>query len=208
MPTWTAVAGFAVASLAIAAAPGPSWAYVISTTVRAGFRGSLFAIAGNGLGILIHVVAAALGLSVLVAVSPVAFNVVKWLGAFYLIYLGLRTLALGKRPLSESDHATDVRISQVFREGVLVNVLNPKVLILMLALLPQFVDPLGPSGRLQTLLVGSIHAIIASGVLLTVAGVTARARVIFGADSRATRWLRYASGAVLIALGAELGIVS
>jgi len=129
---------FCLAALALLAIPGPAVLYIVAQSAEQGPRVGLASVAGVHLGTLVHVAAAAVGLSALILASEVAFNVVKYAGAAYLVVLGIRQLlerdrdaivALGPEPLR-----------QAFLRGAVVNVLNPKTALFFLAFLPQFVD--------------------------------------------------------------------
>ena len=167
MATTSAILGFATASLAIALSPGPSWIYVISTTAGEGRRAGWLAVAGNGTGILCHVLAASLGITALLEVSSVGYQFLRFAGAFYLIYLGVRMLFAKPKATATAASTAPRSRAAIFRAGLLVNVLNPKMALLMLALLPQFIDPARGSTVLQTLAIGGMHVAIASAVLST-----------------------------------------
>ena len=201
----TAILGFAAASFAIAVSPGPSWAYVISTTVKYDRRIGLIAVLGNGTGIVCHVLAATSGLSVLLTYSTSVYTVAKWLGALYLIYLGVRMMMpqpVEKRRTEPHSAVSDEQVFRVtFREGVLVNLLNPKVALLMLALLPQFVDATAGRVGLQTLLIGSIHVVIASLVLGTLVYIVGAGTDFVTPSPRFRRITRFVAGSILFAFG-------
>src|SRR5215212_150697 len=131
---------FVVAALVLLLVPGPAVLYVVARSVDQGRPAGLASVLGVGVGSLVHIAFAAVGLSALLASSAAAFSVVKWLGAGYLIWLGLqRLLALDDE---EGPVAVEPeRLSRIFLQGVVVNVLNPKTALFFLAFLPQFVDP-------------------------------------------------------------------
>lgn len=200
------IAAFSLASFAVALSPGPSWFYVITTTLEHGRRGGLIAVAGNGTGIACHVTAAALGLSTILSWSVTAYFALKWLGACYLIYLGVRLLlSRGKNRLDSAVSAPQTGLS-IFRQGLLVNLLNPKVAILMLALLPQFIDPLEGNTLLATAGIGAIHVLIASLVLSSIVLAVERGSARLDRSESAGRMVRWVSGAVLIAFGVRLAM--
>jgi homoserine/homoserine lactone efflux protein len=160
-----ALTAFALASFAVAVSPGPSWVFVISTALRSGTPTGLVAVAGNAAGIICHAGIAALGLSTLLIGSQWPLHVLQWLGAGYLIYLGARICL--RQPQTPAADVAESRVQKrgPFVDGLLVNLLNPKVPALMLAMLPQVVDPATPHAGLQMFLVGVLHALIASSVL-------------------------------------------
>jgi threonine/homoserine/homoserine lactone efflux protein len=158
MPSPSTIAAFAAASFILLIIPGPAVLYIVNRSVSDGREAGLAAVAGLTLGNLVHALAAAVGLSAVLATSATAFNTVKWLGAAYLIYVGVRTLM---QPPTEID-PTQPGVSPVksFRQGVVVNVLNPKVALFFLSFLPQFIKPeLGRPG-LQALVLGLVFVLI------------------------------------------------
>ena len=162
--------GFTAASMAIALSPGPSWFYVMAATLADGKRGGTWAIAGNAAGILAHVVAVATGIAALLTIYPVAFAALKWGGVAFLFWLGIKTLRQGTS--GAAVEAANPRSSlQIFRDGVVMAILNPKIAILMLALLPQFIV-LERAALPQIGALGSVHILVASVTLFFVATFT------------------------------------
>lgn len=198
--------GFATVSLALALAPGPSWIYVLSTTFSGARRAGLIAVLGNATGIVCHVVAVAAGLSAVLTYSTAVYSTVRWLGALYLVYLGVQTLRQGVDLPAGPREDTPRSPLRIYSHGVLVNLLNPKVALVMLALLPQFADPAAGRVPLQILAIGMTHALIASLVLIALTllagGLSRRLR----AAPRAARGFRLAAGSTLIAAGLRLAI--
>src|SRR5919112_3699123 len=158
MPAPETLAVFALASLALIAFPGPSVFYILARSFAGGRRAGLVSMLGVETGGLIHVAGATLGLSALLASSAVAFGVVKYAGAAYLVWLGISRLRAKEPP--ELPPMPDGR---VFRQGVLVNVLNPKTALFFLAFLPQFVDPGAGPVAPQMLVLGTL--LVAIGTL-------------------------------------------
>ena len=176
MLTWDVIWKFGAVSLAIVVSPGASWAYVIESAARGGMKNGLRAVAGNGTGILIHATVAAAGLMTLLRwSSETVLLSLRWGGAAYLCYLSLRTFAQVFHSTDTPPAETAVSLSRTFRNGVLVNVLNPKVMLLMVALLPQFLRPEQGSIGLQIFQLGLIHAVIASTLLSGLALLTCAA---------------------------------
>jgi threonine/homoserine/homoserine lactone efflux protein len=197
MPAPETLAVFALASLALIAFPGPSVFYILARSFAGGRRAGLVSMLGVETGGLVHVAAATLGLSALLASSAVAFGVVKYAGAAYLIWLGISRLRTKEAP--ELPPMPD---GQVFRQGVLVNVLNPKTALFFLAFLPQFVDPEAGAASLQAAILGLLFvaiAFVSDGIYALVGGSVAE-RIRRSPAVR--RRLDRASGAVLIGLGA------
>lgn len=158
MPSASIIAAFALASVAIMLIPGPAVLYVLNRSVSDGRRVGLAAVAGIELGSLVHVVAATVGLSAVLATSATAFNAVKWLGVAYLAFVGIRTLT---RPAPALDaDSSGVSARRAFAQGVLVNVLNPKVALFFLSFLPQFIRPANGHAGLQALVLGLVFVLV------------------------------------------------
>jgi threonine/homoserine/homoserine lactone efflux protein len=180
--------------------PGPAVSYVVSRSIGHGRAAGLVSVMGIVVGTLFHVVAAALGLSALLASSALAFQFVKYLGAAYLIYLGVKTLRRDDAQLLQAANG-DGRLARVFGQGVLVNLLNPKTALFFLAFLPQFVDPTRGHVTLQILQLGVLFALMgwcSDSVWAVVAGTVAER---IRGSVRLRRAQRNISGGALIALG-------
>jgi threonine/homoserine/homoserine lactone efflux protein len=196
---------FLFATLALNLTPGPDMLYVTARSLGQGRRAGAVSALGVGGGIVVHTLAVALGLAALLASVPLAYEVVRYAGAAYLLYLGLHTLF--KRETIESPVALKRdSLWQIFRQGVITNVLNPKVALFFLAFLPQFVDPeRGPAG-LQVLVLGMIFNI--SGTLFNIA--VALLVGLFGDHLRRRPALasmqRVITGGIFIALALRLAI--
>jgi threonine/homoserine/homoserine lactone efflux protein len=139
MPEKAAFLTFLIAAFALNIAPGPDMLYVIGRSVGQGRKAGIVSSLGVFVGCWIHILAAAFGIAALLRSSPVAFNVVRYAGAAYLIYLGIRTLAQKTNLVSQQLKAES--LTSIFRQGAITNVLNPKVAMFFLAFLPQFIDP-------------------------------------------------------------------
>ncbi|GAA0396712.1 RhtB family transporter [Acrocarpospora corrugata] len=200
MPDITALAVFAVATLALLVVPGPAVVYIVTRSVAQGRGAGLVSVLGVHAGSVVHVVAAALGLSALLATSATAFLVVKYLGAAYLVWLGVRKLM--SRSGAEVVEAGKVSTSRLFGEGFVVNVLNPKTAIFFLAFLPQFADPAAGAIAPQIVLLGAIWIVLgmASDGTYALAAAALAGRVRQSATAR--RRLDVASGVIYIGLGA------
>ena len=197
---------FLVAALVLAITPGPGIAYVVARTAAGGRAEGLASCLGTGLGGLLHVAAAAVGLSVLVAQSAVAFTVVKFVGAAYLVYLGVRLLMRRPAADAEAGALAPVRAEGARRalvEGIVVEALNVKTALFFLAFLPQFVNaaqPLVP----QLVLLGCIC--VALNTLVDVVAVLAAQRLLASGPARAARerLMTRLSGLTMIGLGVFL----
>jgi len=201
MPDPSRLALFAGAALALLVVPGPAVLYIVTQSIDQGRRAGLASTAGIFTGTLVHVAAATVGLSALLASSALAFDVVKYLGAAYLILVGLRRLA-GVERAAEPLGARPRTHGRLYRQGIVVNVLNPKTALFFLAFLPQFVDPSRGPAWLQILLLGLLFAclgFVSDSTWALVAGTLGdRMR-------RSTRYLRvqrFVSGSVFVGLGA------
>jgi threonine/homoserine/homoserine lactone efflux protein len=180
--------------------PGPAVMYVFSRSIGQGRTAGLFSAAGITVGTLFHVAAATLGLSALLVYSALAFQCVKYLGAAYLVYLGIRTLRSGELEFLNGE-GSDTRLTRVFGQGVLVNLLNPKTALFFLAFLPQFVDSSRGHAALQIFQLGVLFALMGwfSDSLYAMAAGSVANHFRRSARLRCAR--RRASGGALIALG-------
>ena len=200
VPDSHALALFAAAALALLLVPGPAVLYIVSQSAEHGRLAGIVSVAGVHLGTLVHVAAATVGLSALIVSSAIAFSVVKYAGAAYLVYLGIRRL-LTREP-AELLPARDEPLSGLFVQGAVVNVLNPKTALFFLAFLPQFVDP-GRTVWTQVLVLGVTFVVLgflSDGLYALVAGSLAR-----WLKAR-RRVLRYASGSVFVGLGVSAAL--
>jgi len=163
---------FAAAVLLLALTPGPVWIYLISRTLTQGRRAGYFSLIGVMAGVVVHLLAAAIGLSALLLALPAAFDGIKLAGAAYLLWLAWNTLRGGgfsfvPQPLDPVPDAV------LFRQSLTASVINPKVAVFYLSLFPQFVDPAGGMVLLQSLALGVVHISVSTlvdGTLVTVAG--------------------------------------
>ena len=195
---------FVIAAVVLAVTPGPGIAYVVARTVAGGRSEGLASCFGTGIGGMLHVLAAALGLSLIVAQSAVAFNLVKFLGAAYLVYLGIRLLLRKDQALTVEPVASQGARRALF-EGILVEALNVKTALFFLAFLPQFVSPSEPLVP-QLVLLGSIC--VALNTLVDVIAVFAADRLLQSGAARAARarLLTRVSGVTMLGLGAYLAL--
>jgi threonine/homoserine/homoserine lactone efflux protein len=208
MPDASTFALFIVAALVLLVVPGPSVLYIVARSIEGGRTAGLVSVLGVQTGAMVHIAFAAVGLSAILASSAVAFSVIKWLGAVYLVWLGLRRIF--GRDEEEGDVAVEpAPPSRVFSQGVIVNILNPKTALFFLAFLPQFVDPARGPAWAQILLLGATFVILAlcsDGLYALLSGTAGGwlRRRMKGATFR--RGQRYVSGCILIALGAVAAV--
>ncbi|HEY7653611.1 MAG TPA: LysE family translocator [Methylomirabilota bacterium] len=200
LPEWSSLGLFVIAALALLLTPGPAVLYIVTRSIDQGRRAGLVSVAGVHVGTLAHIFAAAAGLSALLAASATAFSVVKYLGAAYLIYIGVRRL-LDRASITMGAAPRPKRLRRTFLDGVIVNVLNPKTALFFLAFLPQFV----------TVSRGHVGAqILGLGVVFVLLGAITDSAYALTAGS-AARWLRgsprflaserWISGSLYIGLG-------
>jgi threonine/homoserine/homoserine lactone efflux protein len=207
MPTVGTLVVFAAAALALVVIPGPNHLFIATRSLAQGPRAGLASGLGVELGTLVHTVAAAIGLSALIASSALAFDVVRYAGAAYLVVLGLRALR-DRRGLDLLDAADEARapLRRTVAEGALVNILNPKVALFFLAFLPQFVDPARGSTATQLLALGAVLSLIGmtANVVWAFAAGALRARLTAHEAFRTRQ--RYVTGGVYLALGAAAAV--
>jgi len=157
MPDLNSLISLAIASLALLVIPGPAVLYIINRSVSDGRSIGFAGVLGIELGTFMHVLAATAGLSAILAASPSAFNAVKYSGAVYLVFIGLRTLI--RRPAIIDASVSSMTKTQAFRQGFIINTLNPKIALFFLSFLPQFIDQNKSSNALQALTLGTVFVI-------------------------------------------------
>jgi threonine/homoserine/homoserine lactone efflux protein len=199
IPDAASLAVFVAAALALLLVPGPAVLYIVARSIEQGRSAGLVSVLGVHLGSLVHIAAAAVGLSSLLVSSALAFHVVKYLGAAYLVYLGIRALVTRVEP-----GEVEVRPAppgKLLRQGAVVNVLNPKTALFFLAFLPQFVDPDAGYVAVQIVVFGLVFVglgLVTDGLYALLAGTAGR----WLRSSRAFLAVRrYGSGTVFIGLG-------
>jgi threonine/homoserine/homoserine lactone efflux protein len=202
---------FASAALLVNLTPGPDMLFVIGTSAARGRRDGVFAALGVGLGCMLHIALAALGLSALLAASATAFTIVKWVGAAYLVWTGIAMLrAAGPRAMDASAAVPSTSM-KVFWQGAATNALNPKVALFFLAFLPQFIAPGNDGQALAFVVLGLLFnaggAVVNIGVALLAGAARERWAGSAGAG-RVGAWLQRAAGALFVALGVKLAFSS
>ena len=201
MPEASTLALFSIAALALIVVPGPAVLYIVAQSLDRGRVAGLVSALGVAAGGLVHVTAAAIGLSSLLVSSATAFAVVKYAGAAYLIGMGLHTLLVRRDEPLPGAPSSERRLRRRFWQGMVVNVLNPKTALFFLAFLPQFVAPDGGSAALQIGVLGLVFVVLAviSDSLGALAAGTAAGRLRGSRRFAAVR--RYVSGSVFVGLG-------
>jgi threonine/homoserine/homoserine lactone efflux protein len=207
MPEPTLWGLFVAASLVLLLTPGPAVLYIVARAVQQGRTAGLVSVIGIHLGTIVHITAAAVGLSALLVSSALAFAVVKYLGAAYLIWMGIRTFMA-----KDADEAMPVikaqSLRRAFRDGFVVNLLNPKTAIFFLSFLPQFVDASRGAVHWQILALGLTFmglGIVSDGMFALVAGA---AGDFLRRSRRFQRMLRWFSGTSFIGLGVSAAMAS
>lgn len=204
MPDLNSLISFAVASVALLVIPGPAVIYIVNRSVADGRQIGLAAVVGLELGTFMHVLAATVGLSAILATSENAFNVVKYLGASYLVLIGLRTLT--RKPEAISTSASSMTQSQAFRQGFIINTLNPKIALFFLSFLPQFIDPNISSNAQQSLILGSVF-VLCGFVIDGIYALTASSLREVLVKGKALPFIQqYVAGVVFVLLGAAAAL--
>jgi threonine/homoserine/homoserine lactone efflux protein len=193
---------FVISGLLLNITPGPDTAYIVGRSIQLGWRGGAVAVLGIEVGCLLHVFAAAIGLSALLAASSVAFTLVKWAGAAYLCFMGVRMLLVrAPTPVAAANGSGAISLRQVFVQGALTNALNPKVALFFLAFLPQFVATDSQHKAAAFALLGLIFIFNGTlwclGVAVFAAGAAGRIRK----SNRAFAWINRALGGTFVYLG-------
>lgn len=191
---------FLTAGLVLVVTPGPVVLYVVTRSIDQGRKAGMASVLGAELGNFMHVLAAALGLSAILMSSALAFDVVKYLGAAYLIYLGVRKL------MAKDEEATDVIVEpesnwRIFSQGFIVAVLNPKTALFFLAFLPQFVDVSRGNVTVQILFLGTLLTLLATFTDTCYAMLAGFARRWLRGNRRFLRFQRYFTGTIYVGLG-------
>ena len=201
MPDSSTLLLFSAAAIALIVVPGPAVLYIVAQSIDRGRLAGIVSALGVATGGLVHVTAAAVGLSSLLVSSATAFNVVKYAGAAYLIGLGLWTL-LRRREEESVEMPKERKLSRRYWQGVVVNVLNPKTALFFFAFLPQFIDPEKGSAALQIGILGLVFVAlaVASDSIWALAAGTASERL--RGNRRFLAVQRYVSGSVFVGLGA------
>ncbi len=206
MPKLETLMIFSAAAIAITLVPGPSMLYVASRSIVHGRTAGIWSAFGLATGLLIHTVSASLGLSAVFIHFPLAFLVVKYLGAIYLIYLGIQML-ITKKSISQTPTTSPPLSSlRIYGQGIVTEVLNPKTALFFLSFLPQFIDPLQGTSAIQMMTLGFIlvfTALVADLFIAITGGTLSKSVLAQPLLQKVQNWI---AGTVLIALGFRLAI--
>ena len=197
---------FAVAALMLNLTPGNDMIYVATRSASQGIKAGIISSLGIMAGCMVHIVAAVVGLSALIAQSAFAFNLIKYLGAAYLIYLGARALLSKRQMLSINTAVARISNRKLFLQGLLTNVLNPKVALFFLAFLPQFISTDGSNPAIQILFLGTWFNVGGTIVNIFVAILFGRVGKWISSSPRFVQWQERVTGAMLIALGIKVAL--
>jgi len=192
---------FGLASLTLAVTPGPVVLYVIARSISQGKLAGAISVLGAATGTLIHIGATALGLSALLLSSALAFQLVKYLGAAYLIYLGVRQWRTAPETRVAEANLPLRSLKKIFVQGFVVNALNPKAVLFFLAFLPQFIDPAKGSAIAQLFVLGCIFLLVASSSDMTYALIAGTLGDWLRHNRRFWNFQRYFTGTAYIGLG-------
>jgi threonine/homoserine/homoserine lactone efflux protein len=200
MPHLSQLTLFITGTIVIVVIPGPNIFYLIARSIHQGRMAGLASVLGIEAATTIHICAATLGLTSVLLSSALAFNIVKYLGAAYLVYLGIRKL-LSREEESRSEIKPEGELKQVFVQGFLVNLLNPKTSLFFFAFLPQFVDPGNGSVPVQILSFGLVLVLLATAIEVAYVLLASRLRTWLRGNETFSRRQRYFAGSAYIGLG-------
>ncbi len=203
MPEPAQLLVFVIASAILGVTPGPDIIYVITRGAAQGPRAGLAAAAGVSTGIIGHTMLCVAGLSALLAASAPAFTAIKLLGAVYLVYLGVRMWRARERP-DLAGNGKRQSMAAIYRQSIVMNLLNPKVALFFLAFLPQFVSADAGPVAIQLGVLGAVFMIVSFAVMSAAGFAGGEIRKQLATSGRAARWLQCTAAGVLVALGIRL----
>ena len=199
---------FALAALLLNLTPGNDMLYVAARSASQGIRAGIVSSLGIFVGCLVHIIAAVIGLSAIIAQSAIAFNIIKYLGAAYLVYLGIRSILSKKKLLQLDKKVQPLSFDKIFWQGVITNVLNPKVALFFLAFLPQFINIHSAGTYWQILFLGAWFDVGGTLVNIAVAILFGRIGNWLSRSPRFVQWQERITGAMLIGLGIKVALSS
>jgi threonine/homoserine/homoserine lactone efflux protein len=200
MISLTTVGVFSLASILLALTPGPDMLYIATRAVAQGRDAGMVSVFGVYTGVLVHTLAAAVGLSALIATSAAAFSLVQYAGAAYLVYLGIKTM-LGKGESEALNGVPHSRLRKIYYQGLITNVLNPKVILFFLAFLPQFIEPAKGNISIQVVSLGLLMVVITLPIDLAVGLAGGSIGDWLRANGKVQRASKWGAGLVFVALG-------
>lgn len=196
---------FLLAAVLLNLTPGNDTIYILSRTITQGKKAGIFSVLGIGTGSVIYTIFAAIGLSVIIAQSPVLFSVIKYAGAAYLFYIGIKMIFLRSSMLM-LQQPSEEKYRKIYLQAVITNVLNPKVALFFISFLPQFIDPSYPDHYLSFIVLGLSFTTTGTIWCLILALFASYISRSFLKSTRATGYLNKACGTVLIALGLKVAL--
>mgnify|MGYP001050177722 CR=1 FL=1 len=202
-------AGFVAAAIILNLTPGADTLYILTRSIAQGSRAGLVSVAGIMSGCVVHVLAAAFGLSLILTTSATAFFLVKWAGAIYLIFLGVRALTT-RAPAFETQNSrfSNKDLVTIYRQGMITNILNPKVALFFLSFLPQFINPANADGPLPFLVLGGTFLVTGTLWCLVLTRTATRMTRMLRENKAIGMWMQKLSGIVFIGFGVSLALNS
>lgn len=208
MPAASSVLSFALVCLGLVLTPGPNMMYLVSRSICQGRRAGMISLTGVGLGFLVYMVAAALGITALLFAVPLAYDALRLAGATYLLYLAWQALKPGGRSAFQVRDLPVDSNRKLFTMGFLTNLLNPKAAMLYLSLLPQFIDPARGSVLAQSLILGSLQIVISLSINALIASAAGAIAAFLGSRPKWMLVQRWLMGTVLAGLGLRMALES
>lgn len=202
-------AGFVAAAIILNLTPGADTLYILTRSIAQGSRAGLVSVAGIMSGCVVHVLAAAFGLSLILTTSAFAFFLVKWTGALYLIFLGIKALTT-RAPAFETQNSrfTNKALVTIYRQGVITNILNPKVALFFLSFLPQFINPANAEGPVPFLVLGSTFLVTGTLWCMVLTRTATRMTHMWRENAGIGMWMQKLSGVIFIGFGVNLALNS
>ena len=201
MPAIETLITFSLAALLLSISPGPSNLYIMARSMEQSHRAGIAAAGGMAFGSFIYVLASAFGIAAIFIYSPLAYTVLKLVGAIYLIYLGVRCFLSSGTSYTNKQSVKKIQIVTIFRQSIIVELTNPKTALFFLAFLPQFVDPQAGMITMQLVVLGTVYSLIAFGSDIMVALLSGKLGKWLAKHEKFTQWQERFSGSVLITLG-------
>jgi len=197
---------FALAAILLNLTPGNDMLYVAARSTSQGIKAGIISSLGIMAGCMVHILAAVIGLSAIIAQSALAFNIIKYVGAAYLVYLGIRSIISRKKTFEVKNKMQQQSYTRIFWQGVITNVLNPKVALFFLAFLPQFINVESKHTALQILFLGTWFNVGGTLVNIVVAILFGKIGTWLSHSPRFIQWQERITGAMLIALGIKVAL--
>ncbi|MEW9094969.1 MAG: LysE family translocator [Clostridiaceae bacterium] len=208
MISYSTFLGFMLATFLLNITPGPDMIYVSTRSIQQGTKIGIISSFGIAAGQVVHIIAAALGMSAILAKSTLAFNILKYTGAVYLVYLGITTFIKNSKE-KEVDHVIPIKndsLLKIFFQGVLTSIFNPKVAIFFLSFLPQFINENAGNTVIQILILGIYFIFSSTTVSIIISIVTGKTGSLFKGTSKSKLWLERTTGTVFLLLGLKLAL--